>query len=71
MVRSRNSSPSAEIITAPPAEISATPPTAPTAHSTCRRVTFSCSTSTSIRMQHTGTTAMMVPATAEDVYRMP
>ena len=43
----------------------------PTAHSTCRRVTFSCSTSTSIRMQHTGTTAMMVPATAEDVYRMP
>ena len=42
-----------------------------TAQITCRRVTFSCSTSTSIRMQAMGTTAMMVPATAEEVYRMP
>ena len=56
---------------APPTEISATPPIAPRAHSTCRRVTRSCRTSTSIRMQHTGTAAMMVPATAAEVYRMP
>ena len=67
MVSSRNSRPRAEIITAPPTEISATPPTAPRAHSTCFTVTRSWSTSTSIRMQHTGTAAMMVPATAEDV----
>ena len=63
--------PSAETITAPPAEISATPPIAHTAHSTCFSVTFSWSTSTSIRMQHTGTAAMMVPATADEVYRIP
>ena len=42
-----------------------------TAQITWRRVTRSCRISTSVTIQAMGTTAMMVPATAEEVYRMP